>query len=67
MECTLYPIVYPTGKLLDCFLGEHEKMIYPKKDLVTLIEIHQQDDGGKGDGFNKEEVTLLKSLLEMRE
>jgi len=41
MECTLYPIVYPTGKLLDYCLGEHEKMIYPKKDLVTLIEIHQ--------------------------
>lgn len=44
LYCTFYPIVYPTAKLLDCILGEHGTIIYPKKDLKTLIEIHQKVD-----------------------
>jgi CBS domain containing-hemolysin-like protein len=67
LYCSFYPIVYPTAKLLDCILGEHGTIIYPKKDLKTLIEIHQKVDDSDDQGFNQEEVLLIKSLLEMTE
>ena len=67
LYCTMYPIIWPIAKILDKVLGEHGTIIYPKKDLKTLIEIHQKSSASDTQGFDKEEVTLLKSLLEMTE
>ena len=35
----LYPIVYPTAKLLDWFLGHEHGIIYKRAELKELVNV----------------------------
>lgn len=41
----LFPICYPTAKLLDLLLGTHTLHLYRRDELRTLVELHQATEG----------------------
>eukprot|EP01017_Pseudomicrothorax_dubius_P024987 TRINITY_DN2662_c0_g1_i2.p1 TRINITY_DN2662_c0_g1~~TRINITY_DN2662_c0_g1_i2.p1 ORF type:complete len:488 (+),score=139.31 TRINITY_DN2662_c0_g1_i2:137-1600(+) len=66
-----YPICYWIGKALDWAVGEHEKTRYVKKDLKTLIELHQldrhDDHGQMREGLTQDEIKMITSTIDLRD
>ncbi|EAS07552.3 transmembrane protein, putative (macronuclear) [Tetrahymena thermophila SB210] len=63
---------FPIAKFLDWLLGKHDSSKYRKnkKDLKALIELHengQHDTHLQQFGFNKQEVMMISSTLDLRE
>ncbi|KAI8084203.1 uncharacterized protein B0P05DRAFT_534567 [Gilbertella persicaria] len=61
----MYPIAYPASYILAFFLGESKGTIYKKAGLKTLVSLHRSDENT--DGLTEDEVTIIKSVLDLRE
>lgn len=64
-------VVNPIAWFLDYLLGVHKATRFQKKDLRTLIELHeikkdQMKKGGVRSGLREEETTMVVSLLDLR-
>ena len=63
----LSPICYPISKGLDYFLGEHdEKVRFAKKDLKTLMDLHDNRNHQNDEAFSTEEIRIIKSTMDIR-
>ncbi|RCI01945.1 cell agglutination protein Mam3 [Rhizopus stolonifer] len=62
----MYPIAYPTAKLLDYVLGESHGTIYKKAGLKTLVSLHQSVNPADVDALTEDEVTIIGAVLDLR-
>ncbi|OBZ91946.1 Protein MAM3 [Choanephora cucurbitarum] len=62
----MYPIAYPTAKLLDYVLGESHGTIYKKAGLKSLVSLHQSVNPADVDALTEDEVTIIGAVLDLR-
>jgi len=60
----MYPIAYPTAKLLDAVLGQEMGTTYKKAGLKTLVSLHRTFGTER---LNDDEVTIITAVLDLRE
>jgi metal transporter CNNM len=60
----MYPIAYPTAKLLDAVLGKEVGMTYKKAGLKTLVSLHRTFGTER---LNDDEVTIITAVLDLKE
>jgi Mg2+/Co2+ transporter CorC len=60
----MYPIAYPTAKILDMVLGKEEGTTYKKAGLKTLVSLHRTFGTER---LNDDEVTIITAVLDLKE
>lgn len=61
----MFPIAWPTAKLLDWLLGEDHGTVYKKSGLKTLVTLHQSL-GEAHERLNEDEVTIISAVLDLK-
>lgn len=61
----MFPIAWPTAKLLDWLLGEDHGTVYKKSGLKTLVTLHQSL-GEASERLNEDEVTIISAVLDLK-
>ncbi|KAJ8079442.1 hypothetical protein PM082_013780 [Marasmius tenuissimus] len=57
----MYPIAYPTARLLDKLVGIHESHTYKKTELKSLLALHRTGQ----EPLQEDEITILTGVLEL--
>lgn len=61
----LFPIAYPTAKLLDRLLGMSHGTIFNRAGLKTLITLHERLSFSPTERLNREEVTVISTIIDL--
>ncbi|KAH6647494.1 hypothetical protein BKA67DRAFT_523912 [Truncatella angustata] len=61
----MFPVAWPTAKLLDWLLGEDHGTVYKKSGLKTLVTLHQSL-GEVNERLNEDEVTIISAVLDLK-
>lgn len=61
----MFPVAWPTAKLLDFMLGEDHGTVYKKSGLKTLVTLHQSL-GEASERLNEDEVTIISAVLDLK-
>ncbi|KAK6083469.1 hypothetical protein SCUP234_03819 [Seiridium cupressi] len=61
----MFPVAWPTAKLLDWLLGEDHGTVYKKSGLKTLVTLHQSL-GEANERLNEDEVTIISAVLDLK-
>ena len=60
-------IAWPLAKLLDVCLGGHEALMYKKRELRALVDIHETQQDGSMGPLNAEEARAMRGALHVSE
>ncbi|KAJ4833760.1 hypothetical protein Tsubulata_036244 [Turnera subulata] len=60
----LYPVAYPTSKLLDWMLGKGHSALLRRAELKTLVGFHS-NEAGKGGELSSYETTIISGALDL--
>jgi metal transporter CNNM len=63
----LFPVAYPIAKLLDSLLGINHGIFFNRAGLKTLVMLHERLSHTSADRLNREEVTVISSVLDLNE
>lgn len=63
----LFPVAYPTAKLLDFLLGANHGAIFNRAGLKSLVMLHEHLNFLTTERLNRKEVTLISNILDLRE
>ncbi|OAD69006.1 hypothetical protein PHYBLDRAFT_22162 [Phycomyces blakesleeanus NRRL 1555(-)] len=62
----MFPIAYPTARLLDYVLGESHGTVYKKAGLKSLVSLHQAVNPSDVDALTSDEVLIIGAVLDLR-
>lgn len=60
----LYPVCWPISRILDRLLGHAQGLLFRRKQLESLVELHSKHESYGGE-LSKSEVEVIKGALEL--
>lgn len=61
-----YILAYPLSLYLDWQFGVgHDKKRFNRKDLKTLIQLHQNNHDSSNNGLNEKEVRMITKIIDL--
>ncbi|MEW5303613.1 MAG: hypothetical protein WDW36_006288 [Sanguina aurantia] len=58
------PIAWPLGKLLDVLLGTEQHVLFRRKQLKALVDLHGEG-GGMGGKLSEDEIKIITGALDL--